>query len=306
LKFGSLFAGIGGFDLGLERAGMQCEWQVEIDPYCQRVLAKHWPGIRRYADIRTVHGIVSHSQQFRHSSESDSGQGRDISESTRFEIVECCENQNSCEACLSSVDLICGGFPCQPFSVAGKQRGTADDRHLWPEMLRVIQEVRPTWVLGENVSGIIDMELDTVLSDLEGAGYETQALVIPACAVDAPHRRDRVWIVAHSNGRCGEVDANEQVQAGWNSTYNGGQDVADSAGERFQEWGSTSLGGHEQKQESERCSSEQFEPAYWLPEPQLGRVAHGIPNRVDRLKSLGNAVVPQIVEVIGRMILICA
>jgi len=159
MTFGSLFAGIGGFDLGLERAGMECKWQVEIDPFCNKVLQKHWPNVKRYVDVKTV---GKHN--------------------------------------LEPVDLISGGFPCQPFSVAGKRGGKDDNRYLWPEMLRVISEVRPTWVIGENVAGIVNMALDQVCSDLEAQGYEVQPFIIPACAVNAPHRRDRVWIVGNRIG----------------------------------------------------------------------------------------------------------
>jgi len=98
-------------------------------------------------------------------------------------------------------DLLTGGFPCQPFSVAGQQRGKDDDRYLWPEMLRIISEARPRWIIGENVPGIVGLGLDTVLSDLESQGYEAQTFVIPACAKDAPHRRDRVWVTAHSDSQ---------------------------------------------------------------------------------------------------------
>ena len=136
------------------------------------------------------------------------------------EVVAFCEQDQFCQKVLSkhwpdvpvntdihtlrgdefgSIDLVSGGFPCQPYSVAGKRRGAEDDRALWPEMLRIIKEAKPTWVLGENVAGIIKMELDKVLSDLESIGYETRAFVIPACAVNAPHRRDRVWVVAYSD-----------------------------------------------------------------------------------------------------------
>src|SRR3990167_9267321 len=164
LTHGSLFSGIGGFDLGFERAGFTTLWQVEIDPYCQAVLAKHFPKATRYTDVR-----------------------------------ECGVNN------LASVDVISGGFPCQPFSVAGKRGGTADDRYLWPEMLRVISALRPTWVVAENVYGLLTLEsglvFESVLSDLESEGYGCQAFIIPACAVDAPHRRDRVWIVAHTDRR---------------------------------------------------------------------------------------------------------
>jgi len=159
MKFGSLFAGIGGIDLGLERAGMECAWQVEIDDYCQRVLAKHWPEVERFGDVRK------------------------------------CGSHN-----LAAVDLIAGGFPCQPHSVAGKRRGAEDDRNLWPGFRRIIAELRPRYVLAENVPGIITTYIDTVLSDLESEGYACATFNLPAVAFDAPHRRERIFVVAYNDG----------------------------------------------------------------------------------------------------------
>lgn len=167
---------------------------------------------------------------------------------------------------VGPVDVICGGYPCQPFSVAGKRGGAADDRHLWPEMFRLVQEVRPAWVIGENVAGHISMGLDSVLSDLEGIGYTARTFVIPACAVDAQHRRDRVWVVAH----------------------------ADLKGLEERE-GITGHDGEERQAVERSCR--------WQPESGLDRVAHGVSRRMDRLRVLGNAVVPQVVEQIGRAIL---
>jgi DNA (cytosine-5)-methyltransferase 1 len=323
MKFISLFAGIGGFDLGLERAGMQCVGQVEIDKKCQAVLAKHWPNVKRMGDIREVKGDE-----------------------------------------FGPVDLICGGFPCQPFSHAGKRKGEADNRYLWPEMVRVIAAVGPAWVLGENVAGIISMALDKVHSDLESIGYQVQSFIIPACAVDAPHRRDRVWIVAHSkhDPRCskrrieqggemgrgpsekqntmfergGNALADAQGVGGGPRLYkdrpkcNGDQssdcreNVSNSGGEGLQRserggalydegspaHGSTSEFCEDVSDDGLRSSEGQgssecgrSQPARWLSEPDVGRVAHGIPHRVDRLKQLGNAVVPQVVEEIGRAIM---
>lgn len=157
----SLFSGIGGFDLAAEWAGWTNSFNCEIDPFCRRILKYHFPNAEQYADIRT----------------------------TDFTIWR------------GRIDVLTGGFPCQPFSLAGKRKGTEDERYLWPEMLRVIRTVRPRWVVGENVFGIVNwsegMVFDEVCSDLETAGYAVQPYIIPACGVGAPHRRDRCWFVAY-------------------------------------------------------------------------------------------------------------
>src|SRR3990167_9543374 len=187
-----LFSGIGGFSLGLERAGMRTVAFCETDPYCRAVLAKHWPDVPVHGDIRTLDAAAVAAYGAR--TESPNWNGEQIRQGT---------TEINAERCSCNIDLICGGFPCQPFSHAGKRRGAADDRHLWPEMARVIAEVRPAWVLGENVAGLVRLGLDGVLSDLEDMGYAVWPVVIPACAVGAPHRRDRVWIVAHNESeRC--------------------------------------------------------------------------------------------------------
>jgi DNA (cytosine-5)-methyltransferase 1 len=305
MRFGSLFAGIGGFDLGLERAGMECAWQVENDPYCNKVLAKHWPDTRRYRDVKEVHGILAHTTRTGNGTEFGSirESKREVGIVTSAIFSDSGEDGTPCPSCLPPVDLICGGFPCQPFSVAGKQRGDQDDRHLWPEMFRIIQEVRPTWVLGENVAGIIRLGLDEVLSDLESADYQTQTFIIPACAVDAQHRRDRVWIVAHANWHC-ESDVSVNGGEGCGEF---GEDVADTEGERFNYGDDSELlrPRPREKYSFTSTSSHRGElgTGVWLPEPDVGRVAHGVSKRVDRLRCLGNAVVPQLVEVIGRAIM---
>jgi DNA (cytosine-5)-methyltransferase 1 len=280
-----LFSGIGGFSLGLERAGMRTVAFCERDEYCRAVLRKHWPDVPCFDDIHTIDA---------------DGLGR-----------------------LGRIDLVCGGFPCQPFSVAGEQKGKEDDRHLWPEMCRVIALARPAWVIGENVAGLIAMALDDVLADLEGLGYTARTFVIPAAAVGAPHRRDRLWIVAtNTHGKQHESGphADERTPASELSTDaavllgrtlvgdepNGDvqrtEDVADATSARLQN------AGNEQRAASDsRPGQSHFRDAYdgghWSAEPDVGRVAHGVPKRVDRLRCLGNAVVPQIPEIIGRAIM---
>src|SRR6056297_94284 len=168
LRVLDLFSGIGGFSLGLERTGgFETVAFCEYEPFPRAVLSKHWPDVPCFPDVRKL-------------------KGSDID---------------------GPIDVICGGYPCQPFSTAGQRRGKEDDRHLWPEFSRLVAELRPTWVIGENVAGHISMGLDDVLSDLERQGYAARAFVIPACAVDAPHRRDRVWIVGHAdkNGQSGSA-----------------------------------------------------------------------------------------------------
>lgn len=160
MNHASLFSGIGGFDLASQWMGWNNIFQVEKDEWCQSILTRHFPLTERYLDIKEFNG----------------------------------------EKYRGSIDIISGGFPCQPFSVAGKQKGTEDDRYLWPEMLRVIREIQPTWVVGENVPGIVSLALDQVCTDLENEGYTVQAFIIPAASVNAIHKRDRVWILANRTG----------------------------------------------------------------------------------------------------------
>ena len=228
MKFLDLCAGIGGFSLGLERAGMTCAGQVEIDPFCLRVLEKHWPTVPRWKDVKDE------------------------------SILEQ----------LPAVDLVCGGYPCQPFSVAGKRRGADDDRHLWPYVLGIVQRLRPAWCLFENVAGHVTMGLDVVLSDLEEAGYACRPLVVPAVAIGAPHRRDRLWILAHTS-RTGFAEPRIHPSPQYSEV------------------------------QGEREGIEPFAIHGWPAESGLVRVVHGVPHRVDRVKALGNAVVPDVVEVIG-------
>jgi DNA (cytosine-5)-methyltransferase 1 len=187
IKTLSLFAGIGGIDLGLEATGyFETVQFVEYDPYCQHILKRHWPDVPVWGDVKT------------------------------FDPDSCGE-----------IDCIVGGYPCQPFSVAGKQKGTQDDRHLWPRMFEIIKHKRPSLILCENVSGHIVLGLDEVLLDLEGEGYSTRAFVIPASAVDANHKRERVWIVAYSNSRRYRIKE-KKVFSGRNTFVDGSTDVANT------------------------------------------------------------------------------
>jgi len=262
---------------------MTCRWQVELDPQCRQVLAKHWPDVKRYEDVRNV---GSHN--------------------------------------LEPVDLICGGFPCQPVSLAGKRRGEADDRWLWPEMFRVVTELRPSWCCFENTPGLISMGLDGCLSDLEAAVYTAWAVVLPACAVGAPHRRDRVWVVAHTESErraarwpqlagwagdaaslslCQPPPANPERLALDANQFHSTATNSDVAGPLRRQTQSGVRGRHDGF--SNEMDGGGLNDARALPE-RVGsekRPKRLALSRMDRLRMLGNAVVPQLVEVIGRAIL---
>lgn len=224
MRFGSLFAGIGGFDLGLERAGMECAWQVEIDPFCRKVLTKHWPDVPKYEDVRDV---GAHN--------------------------------------LAPVDLICGGFPCPVVSQAARGRNVGE--WLWPDFRRIISCLRPSFVLLENVPGLryADRGFGDVLGDLAQVGYNSTWCEFPAAFFGAPHKRARLWLVAYPHGhRKPDVFIHAKAQ------------IVSEHGEVVRRW----------------------------PNPPAGlRVDDGLPDRVDRNRALGNAVVPQVAEWIGRRIM---
>ena len=390
LKILDLFSGLGGFSLGLERTGkFKTVAFCDNDKYSKLVLQKHWKGVKIYNDVKEIT-----KEKF-------------IADGIQFP------------------DIITGGFPCQPFSVAGKQAGTDDDRHLWPVMFRIIQEFTPRWVIGENVKGLTNIQdgvvFETVCTDLEGAGYEVRTFNIPAAGVGAPHRRERLWIVAHAkrynkideiggsdetsrgiqeehrqddssarltsrtssirqtnNGHedmedsrrtlqqgtelreknedeVGEGYANQHQRSGSTSESNvadtytrlsngsfkevqsrgqtfdtsseGSTDMANTTSKRLEGQFRSKLQGTREgftnsSEDDAQTNSERLEGfgakhklrngkeeeqtsrnSWWLVEPNVGRVAHGVPGRVHRLKGLGNSIVPQIAEEIGRAII---
>ena len=360
MKVLDLFSGIGGFSLGLESTGhFRTVAFCEIDKFCKLILDKHWKGTKVYDDIKTIT-----KKQFEE-------------DGTEFP------------------DIITGGFPCQPFSVAGKQQGTSDSRHLWPEMFRIIKDFSPRWVIGENVKGLTNIQdgmvFETVCTDLEGEGYEVRTFNIPAAGVQAPHRRERIWIVAHAkrfnerksirgsdetqsriqeehrqndsttreSSRTGSVwgtnnghedmeNSRRTLQQGTelsekneNETREGNanidqrssgtsrSNVANTERQRLEGFSEHSSSVSRQDQgtytgdegssgeiktmvdsSTGRCTSQEtevqpgryssFDSSWWQSEPELGRVANGVQGRVHRLKALGNSIVPQIAEEIGR------
>jgi len=185
-----LFSGIGGFAIAAQACGYTTIGFCEREPYAQQILKERFGAV--LADASTTRPPRSGCESQSSSTQQQPCNGDSKAPRLHDDIFTLDGSD------YRGVDLLTGGFPCQPFSVAGKRRGAEDDRAIWPEMLRVIREAKPTWIIGENVAGIVTMELDNILSDLESLGYSAWPLVIPACAVDARHRRDRVWIVAHS------------------------------------------------------------------------------------------------------------
>jgi len=294
-----LFSGIGGFSLAAEWAGFKTIVFCEKDEYCQKVLKKHWPEIPIIEEIRNFDG-------------------------TKYR----------------GATLLTGGFPCQPFSIAGKRKGKEDDRYLWPEMFRVIKEARPHWLLAENVFGIVRMALDDVLSDLESEGYTTGTLIIPACGLNAPHRRNRIWIVANSRCQYGEgskdrrklkrqIFKKEDASLPERSNKDDEpRDIKNAQSKRLERGNnrekrlkkksirlfpsrptvnvtdpkSILLQGFDERKGQGKPRREYWEQNWYEVATRFCRVDDGIPNRVDRLKALGNAIVPQIAYEIIRNI----
>jgi len=303
LKLLDLFSGIGGFSLGFESTGFfETIGFVEKDKFCQKVLRKHWSNINIEEDIRNVKG-------------------------ERY-----------------AADIITGGFPCQPFSVAGKRKGTADDRYLWDEMLRVIREVKPRWVIGENVEGIININNGLVLrqvqTDLENEGFKIQCLVIPASGIGAWHQRKRVWIIAYSNPRL-SIRENKEIQTRRNATNSSSKDVPNSNSIRHRGWYSERCENKEwsffqREQERGKMGSEikgcdgnvpnsnqqrtqiqiekghssikmfgsSSQKTWWQTQSKLCGVPNGVSyeldkGRINRIKALGNSIVPQIARQIA-------
>jgi len=298
LTYVSFFSGIGGIDLGLDRAGWTCRAQVEIDPYCRRVLEKHWPDVPRFGDIKELTGHE-----------------------------------------LPRTTLVAGGFPCQPVSLAGRRRGAADERWLWPEFARLLGVLRPPLVLLENVPGLLaGGGMGAVLGDLAALGYDAEWDCIPAAAFGSPHLRYRVFIVAYAQrGQLreqpwglgpGRPEGMVTIRQGTAEPRHDGEarpladdDEFGGSARDGQSWpqGLTVFGAqrpHVANPEgiTQRPRLREGWPGIfgggrlgdiggegdaWELEPNVGRVAHGVPSRVDRLCCLGNAVVPQVAEWIG-------
>lgn len=302
-----LFSGIGGFALAAEMVWDNVRHTfVEYDPFCQEVLKKHWPEADLHGDIRK---FVADAKKGRR-------EGRQVSIRKRRSLEASGDSERPY--------IITGGFPCQPFSAAGLRKGTADDRYLWPVMLECITLYRPRWVIAENVAGLATwnegLVLETVCTDLEKEGYEVQPFVIPATAVGAPHRRDRVWIVAHAEfdgwgqgrrnalnphaERSRSEDLQNHRDAIRSSPRRRDRDVADSKTKRLQGKRNEAL---EPQQKSDdklshgrdrsRTGKTDWQRNWTEIAATLCRVDDGVPRRLDRsprLKALGNAIVPQV------------
>jgi DNA (cytosine-5)-methyltransferase 1 len=275
MKHLDLFSGIGGFAIAVDSVWPQSEHIFcDNDKFCQAVLKKHWPNAKIYGDIRTITNTANNGLD-----RCDTKSGMEGEKSKNIE-QQWSRRAGWIEGCDWKPDLITGGFPCQPFSQAGKRRGTEDDRYLWPEMFRVIREFKPTWVIAENVRGLVTwnegLVLEQVCTDLESEGYEVQPIIIPAVAVNAPHRRDRVWIIANNSIKGLE----------------GG----------FEKW----EGQHRQSHRVQQFKRESWNKNWLEVATELCSVDDGIPaelgdftctkaqHRNRQLKAYGNAIVPQV------------
>lgn len=286
MSHGSLFSGIGGFDIAAQWMGWNNIFHCEWNEFGQKVLKHYWPNAISYGDITktdfTIHG--------------------------------------------GTIDVLTGGFPCQPYSTAGKRKGKEDDRHLWPEMLRAIREIQPGWVVGENVHGLINwnrgMVFDEVQTDLETEGYEVWPYVLPACAVNAPHRRDRVWFVANSkksgidringNGRIKKIENGQwttqsnRVSDCWITPYTQGSGMEGNRANRQQK-SQTQIGSG-----LSGCNSSRTDWSEWPTQQPIRRRNDGLPSglsgitfskhRKESIKAYGNAIVPQVAFEIFKVI----
>lgn len=279
IKHASLFTGIGGFDLAAKWRGYENVFQCEINEWCQKLLKQNFPECELYDNIKTFNA-------------------------TKYE---------------GQITILTGGFPCQPFSVAGKRKGTEDERYLWFEMLRIIREVKPKIVIGENVPGIIGLALGEVLTSLENEGYTTQPFIIPACAVNAPHKRDRIWIVAYSNeiGCQNEQKGHEQTDTDEKRHLETKEQSGFTEQRGFGEYGNNvsqefatntessgqqgSINGQREKQLwGSYTGIIQFKTGWDFTKPGVCGRNDGVSDRVDRIEALGNAIVPQVAyEIFG-------
>ena len=268
-----LFSGIGGFSIGLERAGMTTVAFCEIDKKAQLVLKKHWPDVPVFEDVSTL-------------------------------TKELLDERGI------TVDVICGGFPCQDISYAGAGAGIEGERSgLWSEYARLIGELRPRYAIVENVSALLSRGLDRVLGDLASFGYDAEWHCIPASAVGAPHRRDRIWIMAYADSQHGRPEQSISISESgktWDKPSGSGSDGSHTDSARLERWTQAILQEKERDQDTRHVRplvSVIRRDSQWDVEPNVGRVANGVSSRMDRLKQLGNAVVPQIPELIGRAIM---
>jgi DNA (cytosine-5)-methyltransferase 1 len=238
LRHVDLCSGIGGFALGFEWAGLsEPVMFCDTEKWCRQILKKHWPDVPITEDVK------------------------ELASDPERNVPDC--------------DILTAGYPCQPFSLAGKQRGEKDDRHIWPYIRKIVAHKRPTWCVFENVYGHIALGLDKVLADLESEGYSSRSFVVPACGVDANHKRDRVWIIARN--------------------------VANACGVQLQRSAEEQVHGEFDLSRKFRRGCQDIE-GRWATESSMGRVADGVSRRVDRIKGLGNAIVPQIAQRIGNTI----